>query len=163
MFNSKRGAIGEAILFLIAIAITIGIIFVSTQMKTGQYPQPTTLAPIQPELPEIPGLPGSPEPTLTPQQAEDLWTIITLENVQKACLSEAKKAAGSNAWAVTSCSCDESVSTDEKTYACVVTAIDGKHSLNADCIKSRQQCIVTSERGTVSLSFQEVQRIAQTT
>ena len=91
---------------------------------------------------------------------EDLWASITLPSVEKNCLSAAKVQAGDLAWAVSSCSCLETKTLGEKNYSCVVSAIDGPHDLGLDCIKEQGNCVITSEQGTFTFTFQELYQLA---
>lgn len=97
---------------------------------------------------------GSPIPN-----ANDLWSTITLPFVEKSCLSAAKDQAGDFALAVSSCSCSETQTAFEKNYSCVVSALDGEHSLDIDCVKDRGNCNITSEQGTFVFTFEELYQL----
>ena len=102
---------------------------------------------------------GSVNPNSPIPQSEDLWDIITLPFVEKSCLSAAKDQAGDFALAVSSCSCSETQTAFEKNYSCVVSALDGEHSLDIDCVKDRGNCNITSEQGTFVFTFEELYQL----
>lgn len=86
----------------------------------------------------------------------DLWATITLPFVEKSCLSAAKQQAGDLAIAVTNCSCTETKTLSEKNYSCIVSAFDGDHNLDIDCVNDRGSCNITSEQGLFVFTFEEL-------
>lgn len=139
------------ILFLIIIiAVLVGIIFFLSNEDAGSSLSNNV---------SIIG-PGSTTSTSPVPSNDDLWSTITLPLVEKNCLSAAKVQAGDLAWAVSSCSCSETKTLGEKNYSCVVSAIDGKHNLELDCVKEQGNCVITSEQGTFTFTFQELYQLA---
>ncbi|MDO8340184.1 MAG: hypothetical protein Q7T16_06020 [Candidatus Burarchaeum sp.] len=51
-------------------------------------------------------------------------------------------------------------SSETKSYDCQVSALDGAHSVSAECIKSQKICNVVSERGKFYYTFEELQALA---
>ncbi|MCR4368508.1 MAG: hypothetical protein NUV67_01230 [archaeon] len=93
--------------------------------------------------------------------AASLWGKITLGAVEGACLSAAKQQAGSNAWAVSSCSCSETSPGSEKHYSCSVFALDGAHPVQIDCYVSSGSCRIESEAGVAVYSLERLAEIVE--
>jgi len=143
-----------AIFLFVVIAVLIGIIFLLSSEDGGISLSNTVSAGS-----------GSTETGSTNSNTpippdEDLWSSITLPLVEKNCLTAAKVQAGDLAWAVSSCSCTETKTLEEKNYSCAVSAIDGKHDLGLDCVKEQGNCVITSEAGTFTFTFQELYQLA---
>jgi len=94
-----------------------------------------------------------------PSRSDELWNMIDSVVVEKNCLAEAKKSAGSNAWAVRGCSCSAQQNESRKVYACSVSALDGSHPVGIDCIKELGYCEINSEQGVARLTFEQLQQI----
>jgi hypothetical protein len=120
-------------------------------------------------IPPAQNVPPTPEPsvnsTLPPPppdgnaQLEAQWALITKGNVEKACLSSAKAEAKSRGYSeslVFSCSCTAQESDSYKSYGCSISAADGSHALSAACTKSDKSCVINSEQGTVTYTFEEI-------
>jgi len=87
---------------------------------------------------------------------DDYWNILDLQLVEAACLQEVKKAAGSNAWAVFSCSCTEETNAILKNYSCNVNTAAGAKLLSASCNKQRSTCAIEAEGQRAELSFEQI-------
>ena len=93
---------------------------------------------------------------------ESQWKIITLTNAESVCFSEAKKAAVAQGYSdslVFSCKCTASETNEIKSYSCVVSAVDGSHKVGIMCLKVQNQCAVSSEKGTQSYSFDQLENL----
>lgn len=110
---------------------------------------------VQPALPSLPGSNasgGSAMPT---------WDLLTKENVEAACLDQAKSYAEGKGYppaAVFSCGCSEQASDNTKTFDCSINALDGKHAVVGVCLKTRQECTITSEYGDRTLTFDQLRQ-----
>lgn len=143
-------AVAIILFLIIIIAVLIGVIFFLSNEEAGSS--------LSDNVSIIgPGSTNSPSPV---PSNDDLWSTITLPLVEKNCLSAAKVQAGDLAWAVSSCSCSETKTLGEKNYSCTVSAIDGKHNLELDCVKEQGNCVITSEQGTFTFTFQELYQLA---
>jgi hypothetical protein len=140
-------------------------------------PQETTENPPAMPLPQSPPVPApnlstnatspsnltansSANSTATSQQIELQWSLITKANVEGVCLSEAKKQAvekGYGEGVVFGCTCSAQESSESKSYACEVSALDGSHPVSVSCAKSAQSCQISSEAGAFAYSFEELQ------
>ena len=154
------------ILFLIVvIAVLVGIIFLlssensESSLNDNISINGTSLIDNVPDSVSINGN-NPPNPTPPVPTNADLWPSITLPLVEKNCLSAAKVQAGDLAWAVSSCSCTETKTLVEKNYSCAVSAIDGQHNLELDCVKEQGNCVITSEQGNFTFTFQELYQLA---
>ncbi|MCR4335921.1 MAG: hypothetical protein NUV57_05295 [archaeon] len=87
---------------------------------------------------------------------DSLWATIKLSLVEENCLSQAKIQAGDLDWAVNSCSCSETKTDSEKKYSCSVSALDGPHDLQVNCIKDQNNCIIISEQGEFIFTFEQL-------
>lgn len=126
------------------------------------FTQPSQQA--QPAYPPQPP-PASQNQNITPANPsanstlEQQWALITKQNVESACLSSARqeaKAKGYPESVVFSCSCTAQESDGYKSYGCTISALDGSHTLTAACTKSGQSCVIDSEQGTVTYTFDEL-------
>ncbi len=87
---------------------------------------------------------------------EDYWNVLNLQFVEAACLQQVKKTAGSNAWAVFSCTCNEDATPTLKSYSCRVSTAAGTKSLTAACNKQRSICAIEGEGQRAELSFEQI-------
>ncbi|MDP3762470.1 MAG: hypothetical protein Q8Q97_00145, partial [bacterium] len=106
-----------------------------------------------------PIIPGPGEPSGTPGEDNSLWLRVSNSLVQDACLSEAKRQAGANSWAVRDCTCSPTEGEDEKSYNCSIGALDGGHPLSIDCFRQKRSCTLVSEQGTSMLTFEQLAAI----
>ncbi len=91
---------------------------------------------------------------------EQQWASITNDQAQKGCLRQAKKVATDQGYSesvVFTCICTANENDQFKNYACSISAIDGSHKVTIDCIKTQNQCVVTSEQGTQSYNFDQLE------
>ena len=91
------------------------------------------------------------------------WALITKGNVEKACLSSARAEAKSRGYSeslVFSCSCSAQETEGYKSYSCDIGAADGSHALSAACTKSDKSCVINSEQGTITYTFEELAGMA---
>ncbi len=94
---------------------------------------------------------------------EQQWTGINQNQAEKGCLKQAKKVAVDGGYSesfVFNCKCAAEESADVKSYDCNVNALDGSHSVTILCIKTQNQCAVTSEQGTQSYNFDQLEQFA---
>lgn len=124
---------------------------------TEQPPQVPSVPPAQAPADNM--TPGAP----APDKAEQAWAMIKRENVESACLSQAKKtavASGYDDGVVFGCSCTAQESPDAKSYDCSVSALDGTHPVAISCTKSQQTCEIVSQQGAATYTFDELQSLA---
>ncbi|MDE1798269.1 MAG: hypothetical protein KGH63_02595 [Candidatus Micrarchaeota archaeon] len=91
------------------------------------------------------------------------WALINNDNVQRACLSQAQSAAtaqGYPAGVVSGCSCQAQESALYKSYQCQVSALDGQHPVSVACDKNQQSCQISSQQGTATYTFDQLQAMA---
>ena len=139
----------------------IGILLLACPF-TAPAQENAGVPPAQNEIPPPP--PGAAELPPAPEgqgnaQLEAQWATITKGNVEQACLSSAKEeavASGYSGSLVFSCSCSAQESEGYKSYNCDISAADGSHALSAACTKSEQSCVINSEKGTVTYTFEEL-------
>ncbi|MDO8554068.1 MAG: hypothetical protein Q7S22_04635 [Candidatus Micrarchaeota archaeon] len=94
-------------------------------------------------------------------EIEQQWVGITRDQVEKGCLKLAKRAAVDSGYSegmVFNCNCNPQETPDTKIYDCNVNALDGSHSVAMRCIKTQNQCVVTSEQGTQSYNFDQLEQ-----
>lgn len=99
-----------------------------------------------------------PEPT---EVDLTLWNNITKENVEEACLNQAKNFAGAQAWAVKNCKCDETETDNRKTYVCVIGTMDVtmKYFANIDCFLSDKTCMIQTNYGSQTITFEQLHQL----
>lgn len=122
-----------------------------------------------PSPPDISNLPNASASAPQPENAsasgktEQDWAMITKENVERACLSEAKKEAvaqGYSEGVVFGCACSASESAGSKSYECSVSALDGGHPVGIVCTKSKEACTITTRQGEATYTFEQLQALA---
>lgn len=124
----------------------------------------------QPEPPApLPSIP--PQPSASPavpinesqdEKTEQDWALITKANVEDACLSQAKKAAADSGYdegVVFSCGCSAQESAGEKSYDCIVSALDGAHGLGVACTKSLKSCTISAQGSQATFTFAQLQAL----
>jgi hypothetical protein len=96
--------------------------------------------------------------------AEDLalWNMISIDNVETACLAKAKEQAGASANLVYSCSCDETATTARKTYGCDISTADpfNEYFANIDCFLTDKACSIETNYGPLTITFEELRSYA---
>jgi len=137
----------------VVIVLAAGLIFLSPSSDS-----PSNLAPIIQSTTSPTNNSGS---YSDPIPDSDLWDLIQTPVVEQNCLLQAKQVAGDMAWAVSACSCSEQKTSTTKSYSCSVSALDGQHPLSIDCTKESQGCVVSSEEGTYSFSFEELSSLVE--
>ena len=148
---------GKLFSFGLIAALLLACPFTTPAQDNGNIP-PAQNVPIAPE--ENSATP--PPPPGDDTQLEAQWAEITKGNVEQACLSSAKEeavASGYSGSLVFSCSCSAKESEGYKSYNCDISAADGSHPLSAACTKSEQSCVINSEKGTVTYTFEEISRL----
>ena len=98
-----------------------------------------------------------------PDNTEQEWALISKNNVESACLSAAKKTAASSGYSemmVFGCACSAQESAGTKSYDCSVSAIDGQHPVSITCTKSSRTCSITSQQGSATYTFDQLQSLA---
>lgn len=129
---------------------------------------------VQPNSPSTAAIPSVqttpsavPTASLTPSQqavqTESDWSMLTEENVEKACLSVAKKQASDAGYSeslVFGCGCTANETPEVKSYSCTISALDGGHDASVTCTKSLKVCEISSEQGKVSYTFDELRALA---
>ena len=131
------------------------------------FTQPSAQAPPVPSAQQAPSsvpniTPNASANAFQPDKTEQDWAMISKENVENACLSQAKAAAvakGYNEGMVFSCSCIAQESPGFKSYDCSISALDGEHSAGITCIKSGQTCSIDSQEGTATYTFDDLQAL----
>ena len=104
----------------------------------------------------------SDNPVVMADKIDDaFWSKISKVNVESLCLSEAKRVAGGNAWAVDSCSCSEKSASGKKEFSCSVSALDGEHPVSIECFKKEGYCLVVSEQGASKLTVDDLKKFAE--
>lgn len=90
-----------------------------------------------------------------------LWNNITKENVEEACLNQAKNFAGAQSWAVKNCKCDETATDNRKTYSCVIGTMDvtTKYFANIDCFLTDQNCMIQTNYGSQTITFEQLHQL----
>lgn len=152
---------GKLFSFGLVAFVLLACPFTTPAQETGSIP------PAQNELPPPPPEPSinstaPPPPPDENAQLEAQWAMITNGNVEAACLSSAKKEAEASGYSgslVFSCSCSAQESEGYKSYNCDISAADGTHTLTAACTKSGQSCVINSEQGTVTYTFEEINQM----
>jgi hypothetical protein len=152
--------LGAAVIALALLAYALTQIHVQT---TSQQPQ---TPPAPNETPASNGTIGITPTGAAPgvAEAEQTWALITMPNVEKACLALSKKEAvaqGYGDWVVSGCGCTVlEASAVRKAYDCKVSALDGTHPVSVDCGKSLKSCTIVSEKGTTAYTFEQLQAMA---
>ncbi len=87
-----------------------------------------------------------------------LWLKINKANVESACYEKARQEAGANAWAVQGCTCQETATPERKRYDCSIdTSVQaGTYFAKVDCTLADQQCIVTTNFGSQTVTFDQL-------
>ncbi|MBI5228070.1 hypothetical protein HY988_05765 [Candidatus Micrarchaeota archaeon] len=119
--------------------------------------------PPEPSFNNSPITPGGGNTSNASPKIEQQWASITKFQAEKGCLKQAKKIAvqqGASASFVFSCTCAAEENDQTKTYDCSVNAIDGSHKVGIMCVKTQNQCAVTSEAGTQSFNFDQLEQFA---
>jgi hypothetical protein len=99
-------------------------------------------------------------PPAGPSQADlEIWQKITNDNVEQACLSQARKEAGPSADLVYSCACEETDTDGRKTFACNIDTADPltRYFANIDCYLDARACTVETNYGTQTVGFDQLQ------
>ena len=89
-----------------------------------------------------------------------MWEQLTKENVETICLTQAKSYARSLGYpdtVVFRCTCETVESGQDKSFTCIVGALDGTHELSITCNKTTQTCEIISEQGTRKLTFKDLE------
>ena len=85
-----------------------------------------------------------------------IWNQIIVNNTEYVCLKEAKKAAGSDAWAVKSCNCQQTNASGElKTFNCNINTLDPttNYYANIGCSLPDKDCTIDTNAGSYVLTF----------
>lgn len=159
--GSKFWVVSLILISLVIIAVAGFVLFSVFQMQTDFADFFSQQKQVQNPQNKEPNVPAVENPGQTENQNDDLWNYITKPVVEKNCLTQAKEFAGSNAWAVRSCSCSVQESSDRKFYACSVSALDGAHPVSVDCTKAEKSCLITSEQGSAVWSFEQLAKIVE--
>ncbi len=101
---------------------------------------------------------GAGEVPLNATSTPSIWERITAKTVEEVCLAEAKRTAGDYSWAVTGCRCKESGGEEVKDYECSIQTLQGKYNLTIECVKEEERCAYSSEFGSGSLTFEEIEK-----
>ncbi|MFH1327879.1 MAG: hypothetical protein ABIH76_03385 [Candidatus Bathyarchaeota archaeon] len=91
----------------------------------------------------------------------EFWMNITNDNVETACLNQAKNFAGAQAFAVTKCECEETVSEERKTYGCSIKTLDitQQYFANIDCFLLDNACMIQTNYGSQTITFEQLQEL----
>ncbi len=95
----------------------------------------------------------------TQANVNTIWEALYSLDADGVCLEKAREVAKIKKVPpsfVYSCSCASHVSSEEASYDCEVSAIDGAHSVQISCIKSAQFCAINSEIGESRVTFEEI-------
>lgn len=148
-----------AVMLVFAVMLATGaVLFLSNPSMPAQKQAAPSAAPQQANP-----APSSATGASAQQKLEQDWALISKANVEKACLSNAKKEAaamGYNEGVVFSCSCNAQESAGSKSYDCTISALDGGHAAGIACEKSLQSCTITSQIGTATYTFAQLQAMA---
>ena len=148
-----------ALLLLGCLVIGLGLLF----FLPAEGPQPDTPPGPPGSLP--PGTPGN-ETNQTDGglSKEDLetWNMITKQKVESICIQKAKQEAQGNAGFVYGCTCDETVRTERKTYACDIDTADPftQYFANVDCYYVGAYCVIETNYGKDSYTFAQLRQLA---
>ncbi len=135
--------------FLFPIILLLGICGPANQAVENQTAtQPPAVAPQAP----------SPPPNVT-QADLQTWDYINKASVEAACLSEAKAKAGSYAWAVQGCACDETVGDWVKDYDCGISTVQGTLSAHISCVLADRTCSLASAYGNGNMTFDQIRQL----
>lgn len=153
---------GKLFSFGLIALVLLACPFTEPPQESGSArPEENGLPPSQPEQLANSTAP----PPLPPEenaQLEAQWAMITNQNVEAACLSSAKNeavAAGYPESLVFSCACTPNEGSGAKAYSCSVSAADGAHMATIACVKSQQSCQISSEKGTYTYTFEEIEQM----
>lgn len=130
---------------------------ITTNSTQNQLPKINTTSNVSP--PTSGNLPDG----VTQKEAE-IWNQIYKSNVEKTCLNSAKKEAGSNSWAVRSCTCTANEQGFEKQYSCNLDVLDPsstKYFINVDCKLLNHTCIVDSNKGQQIMTIEDLDKLRQ--
>jgi len=153
--SHKIAIFGSGALLVIGLIFLIIIIIAAVVFLIG-FSEPQSVSPIiEPSNPSV-GIPNSVVPS-----NDSLWTSIELSFVEKSCLAQAKIQAGDLDWGINSCSCSETKTDSEKNYSCAVSALDGQHDLQVNCIKKNNNCTIISEQGNFVFTFKQLYSLVQ--
>ncbi len=97
-------------------------------------------------------------------RTEQLWAQITRQNAETACMQEARGFAVESGYpesVIFSCACKAEETKAVKQYACTIQALDGGHEASIRCIKEEKTCHITSEQGSVSYTFEQLEALAR--
>ena len=98
------------------------------------------------------------------QKEAEIWNQIYKSNVEKTCLNTAKKEAGTNSWAVRSCTCIANEQGFEKQYSCNLDILDPsgtKYFININCKLLNHTCIVDSNKGQQIMTIEDLDKLRQ--
>lgn len=144
---------------LIAVILFICPFTVPREAGNPQLPSPPDIS----NLPNASASASPPENASPSDKAERDWAMITKENVESACLSEAKKEAVAEGYSegmVFGCACSARESAGAKSYECSVSALDGEHLAGIVCTKSGMACTITTQQGEATYTFEQLQALA---
>jgi hypothetical protein len=92
------------------------------------------------------------------------WDQITEEVVEDNCLNRAKEAAreaSQPTFLIFSCRCEVDETEERKSFYCTVNAADAQHPVTVACVKDKRECLVSSEQGTDSFTFDELEELIE--
>lgn len=138
-------------LVLIIAAVSLGVLILGLMLIPAQ-PVIT-----EDNITENTSLTETPEPPKT-----DVWSLLSSKNVEEQCLKQARAYAaqqGIPSFAVSSCRCSANETADIKSYDCTISAIDGTHKVDANCVKKDERCIFTSMGGAIVYTFDELEKM----
>lgn len=98
-----------------------------------------------------------------PPQSDAQWELITNQNVESACLEQSRREAQSQGYppgVVRDCACSGQQTQDTKNYECTISALDGSHAGSVSCSRISRTCTISSEFGTYTYTFDELQGMA---
>jgi hypothetical protein len=132
-------------MLLMTIGLLLAICGPANQVAQNQTPPP---------------VPAGPVPNLTNVTPADLqtWNYINKSTVEQACLTEAKVKAGSYAWAVQGCTCDETAGVYVKDYACGIATVQGTISGQISCVLANKTCFLVSSYGNGNMTFDQIRQ-----
>jgi hypothetical protein len=153
----------QSVLIFPLILILLGICGPANQVVTNQT---QSVAPLNLTVNATSNTTVVPPQNATPSNTtqanltqEDLqvWNGITTPRVEAACLNESETEAGSLAWAVQGCTCQETLGSGVKNYSCTVSTVEGDIPAQVSCVLAASTCSLTSSYGNGSLTFAQIQ------
>ncbi len=155
---------GAAVLILLLV-LACGLAALALFYLSSSQPQPQNATSPQQNATNA-TQPPTTQPGNESISAEDfaLWMLINKANVESACYTKAREEAGSNAWAVKGCTCQETATPERKQYACTIATLDptGNYFANIDCSLPSAICQVDTNYGSQNVTFGELRQLYNT-